>query len=143
TILPDKIELLTSLLITHTVSLKLPPHSAKLTRNTGRSVLATGMDYQMGLPDPRAHELRGPPKPEPLLEVAVMYLLFVVVFGNLLLALIECTCAVLENVYVRQGRNYRQCSQRGCTGARREEGSQVKQALQNYNLRTYDGQSVN
>ena len=29
------------------------------------------------------------------------------------MALIECTCAVLENVHVRQGRNYRQCSQRG------------------------------
>ena len=27
------------------------------------------------------------------------------------MALIECTCAVLENVHVRQGRNYRQCSQ--------------------------------
>ena len=71
-----------------------------------------------------------------------MYLLFVVVFGNLLLALNECTCAVLENVYVRQGRNYRQCSKRDCTGARREEGSRVKQALQNYNSRTYDCQSV-
>ena len=29
------------------------------------------------------------------------------------MALIECICAVLENVNVCQGRNYTQCSQRG------------------------------
>ena len=29
-----------------------------------------------------------------------------VYFVNLLMGLIECTCAVLENVHVRQGRNY-------------------------------------
>ena len=34
-------------------------------------------------------------------------------FVHLLIALIECTCAVLEKVYVHQGHNYRQCSQRG------------------------------
>src|SRR4029434_4157339 len=36
-----------------------------------------------------------------------------VYFVHLLMGLIEYTCAVLENVHVRQGRNYRQCSQRG------------------------------
>src|SRR4029434_7447779 len=103
------------------------------------------MDYRTGLrgPGPGAHELKGPLSQslcvKSLLSISYLWLHFV----HLLLALNECTCAVLENVYVRQGRNYRQCSQRGCTGARREEVSHVKQALQNYNLRTYDGQSVN
>src|SRR4029434_6701411 len=40
-----------------------------------------------------------------------MYLLFVV--EKCVFCSFEYTCAVLENMHVRQGRNYRQCSQRG------------------------------
>ena len=76
------------------------------------------MDYRTGLPGlgPGAHELRGPLSQSLWVKslLCISYLwLKEVYFVNLLLALIECTCAVLENVHVRQGHNYRQCSQRG------------------------------
>ena len=78
------------------------------------------MDYRTGLPGPgpRAHELRGALNQSLCVKLllCISYLwLKEVYFVNLLLALIECTCAVLENVHVRQGRNYRQCSQREVT----------------------------
>ena len=60
------------------------------------------MDYRTGLPGPGpgAHEFRAP-KPDPVREVAVIYLLFVVEKGVFCYFAVECTCAVLENVYVR------------------------------------------
>src|SRR4029434_1984757 len=77
-----------------------------------------GMDYRTGLPGPGpgAHELRGPLSQSVCVKslLCISYLwLKKVYFVHLLMALIECTCAVLENVHVHQGRNYRQCSQRG------------------------------
>src|SRR4029434_8911866 len=73
------------------------------------------MGYQMGLsgPGPGAHELRGPLSQSICVKslLCISYLwLKKVYFVNLLMALIECTRAVLENVHVR---NYRQCSQCG------------------------------
>src|SRR4029434_4005408 len=70
------------------------------------------MTFMQGWINERAYraQAQGAPKPEPLCEVAVMYLLFVVekgVFCSFANGLIECTCAVLENVDVRQGRDYR------------------------------------
>ena len=76
------------------------------------------MDYQKGLPGLGlgAHELRGPLSQslcvKSMLCISDLWLKEVY-FVNLLLALIECTCAVLGNVHVPQGRNYRQYSQRG------------------------------
>src|SRR4029434_10910427 len=76
-----------------------------------------GMDYRTG-PGPGAHELRGPLSQSLCVKslLCISYLwLKNVYFFHLLMALMESTCAVLENVHVRQGRNYspRQCSQRG------------------------------
>ena len=76
------------------------------------------MDYRTGLPGPGpgAHELREALSQSLCVKslLCISYLwLKEVYFVNLLLALIECTCAVLENVHVLQGHNYRQCSQRG------------------------------
>ena len=73
------------------------------------------MDYRTG-PGPGAHELRGPLNQSLCVKslLCISYLwLKNVYFLYLLMALIECTCAVLENVHVRQGHNYRQCSQHG------------------------------
>ena len=66
----------------------------------------SGMDYLTGLPGPGpgAHELRGALSQSLCVKslLCISYLwLKEVYFVNLLLALIECTCAVLENVYVR------------------------------------------
>src|SRR4029434_914614 len=58
-------------------------------------------------------ELRGPLSQSLCVKslLCISYLwLKKVYFVHLLMALIECTCAVLENVHVR---NYRQCSQCG------------------------------
>src|SRR4029434_2715438 len=76
------------------------------------------MDYRTGLPGPGpgAHELRGPISQSLCVKslLCISYLwLKKVYFVHLLMALIECTCAVLENVHVRQARNYRQYCQRG------------------------------
>src|SRR4029434_5957216 len=74
------------------------------------------MDYRTGLPGPGDHELRGPQSQSLCMKslLCISYLwLKEVYFANLLLALIDGTCAVLENMHVRQGHNYRQCSQRG------------------------------
>src|SRR4029434_4380982 len=70
-----------------------------------------GMDYRTGRPGPGAHELRGPLRQSLYVKSLCSSYLWLkkVYFVNLLMALIECTCAV----HVRQGRNYRQCSQRG------------------------------
>ena len=65
-----------------------------------------GMDYLPG-PGPGAHELRGPLSQSLCVKslLCISYLwLKEVYFVNMLLALIECTCAVLENVHVCQGR---------------------------------------
>src|SRR4029434_5314498 len=76
------------------------------------------MEYRTGLPGPGpgAHELRGPLSQslcvKSLLCISYFWLKKVYIV-HLLKALIECTCAVLENVREHQGRNYRQCSQRG------------------------------
>ena len=57
------------------------------------------MDYEIMGP-----WAQGDPKLEPLRKVAIMYLLFVAERGVFcLLTLIECTCDVLENVYVCSG----------------------------------------
>src|SRR4029434_4394552 len=74
-------------------------------------------DYRTGLPGPGpgGHELRGPLSQSLCMKsmLCISYLwLKKVYFVNLLMAFIECTCAVLENVHVCQGRNYRQCSLR-------------------------------
>src|SRR4029434_10357396 len=72
------------------------------------------MDYQTG-PGPGAHELRGALSQSLCVKslLCISYLWFnEVYFVNLMLTLIECSCAELKNVHVRQGRNYRQCSQR-------------------------------
>src|SRR4029434_10911036 len=71
-----------------------------------RHRIESGMDYRTGLPGPGqgAHELRGPLSQSLCMKwlLCISYLwLKEVYFVNLLLALIECTCAVLENVYVR------------------------------------------
>ena len=58
---------------------------------------------------PGAHEFRGALSQSLCVKslLCISYLwLKEVYFVNLLLALIECTCAVLENVHVRQGHNY-------------------------------------
>ena len=64
----------------------------------------------------RAYELKGPLSQilcvKSLLCISYLWLKKVY-FVHLLMALIEYTCAVIENMHVRQGRNYRQCSQRG------------------------------
>src|SRR4029434_2983922 len=79
----------------------------------GSTALYPGMDYRTGLTGPGAHELRGPLNQSLSLLCISYFWLKEVYFVNLLLALIECTCAVLENVHVCQGHNYRQCSQHG------------------------------
>src|SRR4029434_7962620 len=66
-------------------------------------VLWAGMDYRTG-PLSQSLCLKS------LLCISYLWLKEVY-FVNLLMALIECSCAVLENVHVRQGR--RQCSQHG------------------------------
>ena len=64
------------------------------------------MDYRTGLPGPGpgAHEVRGALSQSLYLKwllcISCLWLKEVY-FVNLLLALIECTCAVLEDVYVR------------------------------------------
>src|SRR4029434_9122337 len=74
-----------------------------------------GMDYRTGRPGPGAHELRGPLSQSLYVKSLCSSYLWLkkLYFVNFLMALIECTCAVLENVHVCQGRNYRQCSQHG------------------------------
>src|SRR4029434_556239 len=76
------------------------------------------MDYRTGLPGPGpgAHELRGPLSQSLYVKslLCISYLwLKKVYFVHLLMALIECTSAVLAKVHMRQGCNYRQRSQRG------------------------------